>query len=105
MAWLFIVVAGVLETIWALALKESDGFSRLAPSLLFLVASIASFVLLALALRDLPVGSGYAVWVGIGAVGAAIAGVIMFDEPATAARFAAIGLIAVGVVWLAFQEA
>ncbi|HEV2820262.1 MAG TPA: multidrug efflux SMR transporter, partial [Solirubrobacteraceae bacterium] len=74
MAWVLLVIAGVLEAVWALALKESDGFSRPGPTVVFVVAGLVSIVLLALALRDLPVGTGYAVWTGIGAVGTAIAG-------------------------------
>lgn len=101
MAWILLFTAGLLETVWALALKESDGFSRLWPSVVFAFAGTASFVLLALALRELPVGTAYAVWTGIGAVGAAIAGMALLGEPATAARILPIGLIATGIVWLA----
>ncbi len=101
MAWILLFTAGVLETVWALALKESDGLSKLGPSLLFLVAGAVSFVLLALALRDLPVGTAYAVWTGIGAVGAALAGIALLGEPATAMRLLPIALIATGIVWLA----
>ncbi|HEY8467882.1 MAG TPA: SMR family transporter [Solirubrobacterales bacterium] len=104
MAWLVITIAGVLEAVWAIALKESDGFSKLVPTLIFLAAGGASIVLLALALRELPVGTGYAVWTGIGAVGAALAGVVVLGEAATAPRLAAIALIATGIVWLALQE-
>ena len=104
MAWLFLVVAGLLETVWALALKESDGFSKLGPSVLFAVACIASMVLLAIALRSLPVGTGYAVWTGIGAVGAAIAGMVFLGEAAVLARILPIVLIATGIVWLAMSE-
>jgi quaternary ammonium compound-resistance protein SugE len=104
MAWALLIVAGLLETVWALALKESEGFSRAMPTLIFLVAGLASIVLLALALRELPVGTGYAVWTGIGAVGAAIAGVVLLGESAAAGRLIAIGLIAVGIVWLAVGE-
>ena len=104
MAWLVLVVAGVLETVWALALKQSDGFSKLGPSVLFAVACVASMVLLAIALRSLPVGTGYAVWTGIGAVGAAIAGMVFLGEAAVLSRILPIGLIAVGIVWLALSE-
>ena len=91
MAWLVLVVAGLLETVWALALKESDGFSKLGPSVLFAVAVVASMVLLAFALRSLPVGTGYAVWTGIGAVGAAIAGMVFLGEAAVLNRILPIG--------------
>jgi quaternary ammonium compound-resistance protein SugE len=104
MAWLVLVVAGLLETVWALALKESDGFSKLGPSVLFAVACIASMVLLAIALRSLPVGTGYAVWTGIGAVGAAIAGMVFLGEAAVLNRILPIALIAVGIVWLALAD-
>lgn len=104
MAWLLIVVAGLIEVAWALALKESDGFSRLVPSLIFLPLYLVSAVLLGLALKNLPVGTGYAVWVGIGAVGAAVAGFILFGEDLGPGRAIPIGLIAVGVIWLAAGE-
>jgi quaternary ammonium compound-resistance protein SugE len=104
MAWVLLIVAGVFETVWALALKDSEGFANAGPTVLFVVALILSMALLAFALRDLPVGTGYAVWTGIGAVGAAIAGILLFDEAATAARLLPIGLIAIGIVWLAASE-
>jgi quaternary ammonium compound-resistance protein SugE len=104
MTWVVLLVAGLFEVVWALALKESDGFSELGPTILFLVALVISMVLLAFALRDLPVGTGYAVWTGTGAVGAAIAGMIFFGEAATLGRIVPIGLISVGIVWLALAE-
>jgi quaternary ammonium compound-resistance protein SugE len=99
-----LLVAGLLETIWALALKESHGLSKLGPTVLFLGALVVSMVLLALALRDLPVGTGYAVWTGIGAVGAAVAGILLFGESAALVRVVPIGLIATGIVWLALAD-
>ena len=104
MSWILLVVAGLLEVVWALSMKESQGFSRLVPTLVFVPAYIASAVLLGLALRDLPVGTGYAVWVGIGAVGTAALGMIVLGDAFTASRVLAIGLIAVGVIWLALSE-
>ena len=104
MTWIVLFVAGLFETAWALALKQSDGFSRLGPSVLFLWTLVVSMVLLALALRSLPVGTGYAVWTGTGAVGAAVAGMVLLGEPATAGRILPIGLIAIGIVWLALAE-
>lgn len=104
MAWILLFTAGVFETVWALALKQSDGFSRVGPTLLFLGALAASMVLLALALRDLPIGTGYAVWTGTGAVGAAIAAIVLLGEPAALSRLAPIALVAVGIVWLALSE-
>ena len=83
--WILLFVAGMFETAWALALKQSDGFSKLGPTVLFLVTLVFSMVLLALALRDLPVGTGYAVWTGTGAVGAGLAGMVLLGEAATLA--------------------
>jgi quaternary ammonium compound-resistance protein SugE len=102
MVWLILVAAGLLETGMAVALKASAGFSRLVPSLLFLVFGGASFGLLALALRSLPVGTAYAVWTGIGAAGTALLGMAYFGEPATALRLGCIALIVAGVVGLRF---
>ncbi len=104
MSWVVLLVAGLFETVWALALKESHGFTRLGPSVIFVVAMIVSMVLLAYALRDLPVGTGYAVWTGTGAVGAAIAGIVLLGDSAALTRLLPIGLIAVGIVWLALAE-
>lgn len=80
MAWPFLIIAGVLEVVWALLLKESDGFSKLWPSLGFIVFGTGSIVLLTLAIRDLPVGTAYAAWTGIGAVGTALFGLVFFNE-------------------------
>jgi quaternary ammonium compound-resistance protein SugE len=103
-SWIVLIVAGLFETAWALALKQSDGFSKLVPSVIFVVTVVISMVLLAIALRDLPVGTGYAVWTGIGAVGAAVAGMIWLGDPAVAGRILPIALIAIGIVWLASAE-
>jgi quaternary ammonium compound-resistance protein SugE len=100
MAWVFLIVAGLLEIVWAIALKKSEGFTDLTASAVFLVASVASFVLLAKALESLPVGTGYAVWTGIGAVGAAIVGIMLLGESAEPLRLAAIAVTAVGIVSL-----
>ena len=104
MAWAALFLAGLLETVWALALKESHGFSKLRPTIVFVAGLIVSMVLLAWALRDLPVGTGYAVWTGTGAVGAAIAGMVLLGEPAALGRILPIGLVAVGIVWLALAQ-
>lgn len=101
MAWAYLVAAGLLEVVWAVALKQSDGLSRGLPTALFAVAAIASFILLARALATLPVGTGYAVWTGIGAVGAALAGIVLLGESAGALRLVAIALIAAGIALLA----
>jgi quaternary ammonium compound-resistance protein SugE len=100
MAWTLLLVAGLLEIGWAIGLKYTDGFSRLVPSAVTLVAMVASVVCLALALRTIPVGTGYAVWTGIGAVGTALLGIVLFGESAGAARLACIGLIVAGIVGL-----
>jgi quaternary ammonium compound-resistance protein SugE len=100
MAWLYLFVAGLLEVGWAIGLKYTEGFTRLMPSLLTIGAMIVSLALLGLALKTLPVGTAYAVWTGIGAVGTAALGIYLFSEPATAARLASIGLIVAGIVGL-----
>ena len=99
-AWLLLVVAGVLEVVWALGLKYSDGFTRAGPSAVVVVGAAASFWLLAVAMRVLPAGTAYAVWVGIGAAGTALLGRVLLGEPATAARLVCILLIVAGVLGL-----
>lgn len=100
MAWVLLVTAGLFEVGFAIALKQSDGFSRLVPTLVFLVCAAASLTLLNLALRELPIGTAYAVWTGIGAAGTAVVGMLAFGDPATALRIACIGLIVAGAVGL-----
>ncbi|MCC8964623.1 quaternary ammonium compound efflux SMR transporter SugE [Bradyrhizobium sp. Pear76] len=100
MAWAILLVAGLLEIGWAIGLKYTEGFSRLVPSVLTLVAMAGSVLLLGLALKTLPIGTAYAVWTGIGAVGTAALGIILLGEPATAMRLASIGLIVSGIVGL-----
>lgn len=100
MAWMLLVFAGLLEVGWAIGLKYTDGFSHLWPSAFTLAAMVASVVLLAIAMKSLPVGTSYAVWVGIGAVGTAILGMVLFDEPRTAARLVSLGLVVAGIVGL-----
>lgn len=100
MAWTYLFIAGVLEIVWAVGLKYTAGFTKLVPSVITGVALVASMIFLALALRTIPVGTGYAVWTGIGAVGTAILGIVLFAEPATAARLGCIGLIVAGIVGL-----
>jgi quaternary ammonium compound-resistance protein SugE len=99
-AWLLLLVAGLLEIGWAVGLKYTDGFSRPLPSLVVVATALLSFWLLGLAIKVLPVGTAYAVWVGIGAAGAAVLGMLLFREPATAARIACIVLIVAGVLGL-----
>ena len=100
MAWLVLVASGLLETVWAVALAQSRNLSRLGPALVFVVAIVLSMVGLAVALRTIPVGTGYAVWVGIGAAGIALCGMTALGEPATAGRLACLVLIVAGVVGL-----
>lgn len=100
MAWIYLFFAGLFEVGWAIGLKYTEGFTRLVPSALTVVAMGASFWLLATALRTLPVGSAYAVWTGIGAVGTAALGIVLFEEPATVARLVSILLIVAGIAGL-----
>ncbi|NES28397.1 ligand-binding protein SH3 [Micromonospora terminaliae] len=100
MAWLVLVLSGLLETAWAIALDRSAGFTRPLPSLVFVVALVASMAGLAYALRDIPVGTGYAVWVGIGAVGTALIGMLALGESANLPRIASLLLVVAGVVGL-----
>ena len=99
-AWTLLVVAGLLEPVWATAMKASDGFTKLWPAVLTIVAAWGSFALLGLSLKALPVGTAYAVWTGMGAVGTALLGMYMFNEPATAARLTCIALIVAGIAGL-----
>ena len=100
MAWVYLLVAGGFEIVWATGLKYTDGFSRLWPSVGTVAAIIVSMVCLALALRDIPIGTAYAVWTGIGAVGVAIMGIILFNEPRDLARLFFIFVIVIGIVGL-----
>jgi quaternary ammonium compound-resistance protein SugE len=100
MAWLLLLIAGLLEVGWAVGLKYTEGFTRLVPSVLTLVSMAASVGMLGLALKTLPIGTAYAVWTGIGAVGTAILGIALFGDPVGIARLACIGLIVAGIVGL-----
>jgi quaternary ammonium compound-resistance protein SugE len=102
MAWFVLILSGVLETVWAVALDRSAGFSRPLPSAVFAVGLVLSMAGLGYALRSIPVGTGYAVWVGIGAVGASVYGMVALEEPATAARLLCLVAIVGGVVGLKF---
>ena len=104
MAWALLISAGLLETGFAVMLKLSHGFTRLLPTILFCAFALASFGLLNLALRDLPVGTAYAVWTGIGAAGTAIVGILALGEPADALRIVAISLIVIGAIGLQAVE-
>ena len=100
MSWLCLFLAGLLEVVWATALKLSDGFSRLVPSAVLVVAMVASFVLLSRAVKVLPLGTAYTIWTGIGALGALVVGILWFKEPATAQRIFFAALLLVGLVGL-----
>ncbi|OGT79697.1 MAG: molecular chaperone [Gammaproteobacteria bacterium RIFCSPLOWO2_02_FULL_61_13] len=100
MAWLFLILGGLFEIAWAIAMKYSEGFTRLWPTVWMVIAMAISLWLLGLAMKTLPVGTSYAVWVGVGAVGTAILGIVLFNEPAHAARLASITLIVAGIVGL-----
>jgi quaternary ammonium compound-resistance protein SugE len=104
MAWIVLIAAGALEIVWAIALKRADGLSRLWPSVVGLTTAWVSFGLLALALKSLPVGTAYAVWVGIGATGVALVGIVALGEPATMARIVFLALIVIGVAGLRLAE-
>jgi len=100
MAWLYLLVAGLLEVTWAIGLKYTEGFTRLLPSVVTMTSMVASILFLGLALKTLPVGTAYAIWTGIGAVGVAILGIILFAEPANALRLGSIALIVTGIIGL-----
>ncbi|HML36690.1 MAG TPA: quaternary ammonium compound efflux SMR transporter SugE [Bacillota bacterium] len=100
MKWAALVIAGMMETGWAVGLKYSQGFTKLVPSILTVIGMIASFYFLSLALRDLPLGTAYAIWTGIGAIGTVILGIILFKEPADMMRLICIGFILIGIIGL-----
>ena len=102
MDWIYLIVAGLLEVVWAITLKYTDGFTKPVPSLITLSTLAASFILLAQALKTLPTGTGYAVWTGIGVVGTAVIGSLFLGEPRDLPRFICIGLIVIGIVGLRF---
>ncbi|MBK6867563.1 MAG: quaternary ammonium compound efflux SMR transporter SugE [Burkholderiales bacterium] len=100
MSWTLLFIAGLFEVGWAIGLKYTHGFTRLWPSLGTALSMLVSVVLLGLAMRDLPVGTAYAVWTGIGAVGTVILGIVLFGDPANAARLVCVGLIVAGILGL-----
>ena len=105
MAWFLLAIAGLFEVAWAIGLKYTQGFTRLWPSVGTVAAMALSVLLLGLAMRTLPVGTAYAVWTGIGAVGTVILGIVLFAEPATATRLACVGLIVAGILGLKLTSA
>ncbi len=100
MAWMYLVLAGILEIGWAVGLEYTQGFTRPLPTVLTIASMVASLGLLGLALRSLPIGMAYAIWTGIGTIGTAALGIALFGEPATAARLACIALIVAGIIGL-----
>jgi quaternary ammonium compound-resistance protein SugE len=104
MAWIWLTLAGLLEVVWAIGLKYTDGVTRLWPSLITGAAMVGSVYFLALAVRTIPIGTGYAVWTGIGAVGVAILGIILFNESRDFVRLGSIALIVAGIAGLKFSS-
>ena len=100
MAWVWLTLAGLLEVVWAIGIKYTAGFTRLVPSTITIAAMVASVYLLGLAVRTIPIGTGYAVWTGIGAVGVAILGMVLFNEPRQLLRIGSIVLIVAGIAGL-----
>ena len=105
MAWIYLLTAGVLEIVWAYAMKQSDSFTRFWPTVIMLVAMAGSIVLLALSMRTLPLGTAYTIWTGIGAVGAFLVGIVVLGEQASAARLGAAVLIVSGLVMMKLSSA
>ena len=100
MAWFILILAGLFETGWAIGLKYTEGFTRLWPTIWTIVAMIISLWLLGIAVKSLPVGTAYSVWVGVGAVGTVVLGIVLLGEPANAARLISVGLIIAGIIGL-----
>ena len=100
MPWILLLLAGLLEVGWAIGLKYTEGFTKLWPSVATIAAMVVSLGLLGVAMKSLPVGTSYAVWVGVGAVGTALLGIVLLGEPATAGRLASLGLIVAGIIGL-----
>jgi quaternary ammonium compound-resistance protein SugE len=105
MAWVYLVVAGIFEVLWAMALKYSHGFTKLWPTVIMLGGMAVSFYLLSLATKTLPIGTAYAVWTGIGALGAVLMGILLLGEPVNVFRVVFLGLILVGIVGLKLTSA
>ncbi|KLD65325.1 quaternary ammonium compound efflux SMR transporter SugE [Dyella japonica] len=100
MSWTYLLLAGLLEVVWAIGLKYTEGFTRLWPSVITASAMLASIMLLAMAVKSLPIGTAYAIWTGIGAVGAVILGIVLFGDAASPLRLACVGLVVLGMVGL-----
>lgn len=100
MAWIFLLIAGVFEVVWAISLKYTEGFTKLWPTVVTIIGMVISFYFLSAAIKTLPIGTAYAIWTGIGALGAVIMGIILFNEPRSAARLIFVGCILVGIIGL-----
>ncbi|BCP52678.1 transporter [Kaistia sp. 32K] len=98
MAWVYLIIAGILEVVWAFSMKQSEGFSKLIPTIVTIVMMIGSFGLLSISMRSLPLGTAYTIWTGIGAVGAFIVGIVVLGESASPTRIAAAAMIVCGLV-------
>lgn len=105
MAWVYLIIAGVFEVVWAMGLKFSHGFTKLIPSLITIGGMVVSFYLLSLATKTLPIGTAYAIWTGIGALGAVILGIFFFNEPVSILRILFLCLIMAGILGLKFTSA
>ncbi|WP_099470107.1 quaternary ammonium compound efflux SMR transporter SugE [Konateibacter massiliensis] len=105
MAWIYLTIAAIFEVVWAIALKYSHGFTKLVPSIITIVGMLISFYLLAAATKTLPIGTAYAVWTGIGAVGTVILGIVIFHEPVTLARLLFVAFILIGILGLKLTSA
>jgi quaternary ammonium compound-resistance protein SugE len=105
MAWLLLVLAGLFEVGWAIGLKYTQGFTQLWPTVWTVVAMAISLGLLGIAMKSLPIGTAYAVWVGVGAIGTVLLGIVLFDEPANTARLMSVGLIVAGIIGLKLASA
>ncbi len=103
MSWVILVLAGLLEVCWAVGLKSSEGFSRPIPTILTVLAMTLSLFLLGLSVKQLPIGTAYAIWVGIGTLGASILGIVLFKEPLSALRIASLALIILGIVGMKYS--
>lgn len=105
MAWIYLIIAGVFEVIWAMALKYSEGFTKLYPSLVTIVGMVISFYFLSLATKVLPIGTAYAIWTGIGALGAVLLGIVLFNEPINMQRMIFVCLLLIGIIGLKVTSA
>lgn len=105
MAWIYLIIAGIFEIVWSMGLKYSHGFTKLVPSLITIGGMIVSFYLLALATKSLPIGTAYAVWTGIGTLGAVLLGIFLFNEPVNILRIIFLCLILIGIIGVKFTSA